>query len=297
MGNRTADDSTSVGGYCPSVRSLRLLVGLGAVLAAAVSGCGERAGGDDVVSCVSELVRGDFLRRVTAAKELSRVVDENDVVAVPYLIEALQVPREMYQRYSAQALGRIGCHSAIPALIQATRDESDYVRFDAAVALGKMDDPRVHRPLIEALQDESSYIRWAALEGLGALRVKEAYPRVVSGLRDSSSYVRSATANALGRIGEEAAIPHLRSSLYDRNLWVRNAAARALARLGDNSGIPVLIRNLESTARERDQMVRDQADEFLREVTGENFGFDPQGTDAEREEAIRRWESWWEARR
>ena len=296
MSNKQADNLSSVGEVSPSVRFFPVLICLGAILAAAVTGCGERPMVDDVVSYVSELRRGDFLRRVTAAKELSLSVDENDVVAVPYLIEALKVPREMYQRYSAQALGHIGCHSAIPALIQATRDESDYVRFDAAVALGKMDDPRVHRALIEALRDQSTYVRWAASEGLGELQVAEAYPRVVSGLRDSSSYVRSASANALGKIGEEAAIPHLRSSLYDRNLWVRNAAARALARLGDNSGIPVLIRNLESTARERDQMVREQADEFLREVTGENFGFDPQGTDAERQEAIRRWESWWRAR-
>ncbi len=297
MSNKQADYLSSVGGFSPSARFLPVLIGLGAILAAAVTGCGERPMEDDVVSYVSELVRGDFLRRVTAAEELSRVVDENDVVAVPYLIEALAEPREMYQRYSARALGRIGCYSAIPALIRATRDESDYVRYDAALALGGMDDRRVHRALIEALRDESSYVRWAAAESLGALRAEEAYPRLVSGLRDSSSFVRSASANALGRIGDEAAIPDLRSSLFDRNLWVRNAAARALALLGDNAGIPVLIRNLESTARERDQMVRAQAAEFLREVTGEDFGFDPHGTDAERREAIRRWESWWQERR
>jgi HEAT repeat protein len=266
-------------------------------LTALLAGCGDGGGDKDIVSYVSDLRRDDFLQRLAAAKELSLEAEEVDVVAVPYLIEALEEPREMIQRYSAQALGRIRAYTAIPALIKWSRQGGDYVRFDCVSALGKLDDPRVHPPLIEALKDESSYVRWAAAEGLGELGVVGAYPRLVTGLRDSSSYVRSASAKALGQIGDAAAIPHLKSSLYDRNLWVRNASARALARLGDQEGIPILIKNLESEAQERDELVRAQAAEFLREATGENFGFDPRGPAADREEAIRRWQDWWQNRR
>ncbi len=267
------------------------------LLAAAFSGCRNREEAGDTVSYVSELRQDDFLRRLAAAKELSLQAEEIDVVAVPYLIEALREPREMIQRYSAQALGRIRAYSAIPALIEGTRNESDYVRFDCVSALGRLEDPRVYPPLLEALRDNSSYVRWAAAEGLGELRVVEAYPRLVTALRDSSSYVRSAAAKALGQIGDPAAIPHLKSSLYDRNLWVRNASALALARLGDNEGIPILIKNLESEAQERDELVRAQAAEFLREATGEEFGFDPHENAAGRQAAVRRWEDWWQRQR
>ncbi len=267
------------------------------LLTAALPGCGEKPEAGDVVSYVSELRQDDFLRRLAAAKELSLTAEEIDVVAVPYLIEALREPREMIQRYSAQALGRVRAYSAIPALIEGTRNESDYVRFDCVSALGGLKDPRVIPPLIEALKDESSYVRWAASESLGELGAAGAYPRLVTGLRDSSSYVRSASAKALGQIGDPAAIPHLKSSLYDRNLWVRNASALALARLGDNEGIPILIKNLESEAQERDELVRAQAAEYLREATGREFAFDPHGPAAEREAAIRRWEDWWQRQR
>lgn len=281
----------------PPLPSSRSLVLPALFLALSISGCAEQAGEKDIVSYVSDLRKDDFLQRMAAAKELSLLAEEIDVVAVPYLIESLQEPRELIQRYSAQALGRIRCFSAIPALIEGTRNESDYVRFDCVAALGKMDDPRVHKPLLAALNDNSTYVRWAATEALGDLKVAEAFPWLINVLRDSSSYSRSAAANALGKLGDKEAVSHLRSSLYDRNLWVRNASARALARLGENEGIPVLIRNLESEAQERDNLVRAQAAEFLREVTGENFGFDPQGSPAARQEAIRRWQEWWDSRR
>jgi len=295
MTGRNATYTRRPGLFHRSAGRLSLLAGL--LLAWSVSGCGEPEGEKDVVSYVSELRQDDFLLRMAAAKELSEIVEEADVVAVPYLIESLREPRELIQRYSAQALGRIRCLAAVPALIEGLRNENDIVRYDCVVALGKIDDPRGYKPLIAALKDESSYVRWAAAEALGRLKVKEAYPWLVSALRDTSSYGRSAAANALGQIGDPAAVPHLRTSLYDRNLWVRNASARALVRLGENEGIPVLIRNLESEAQERDNLVREQAVEFLREVTGREFGFDPRASRSAREEAIRRWEEWWESQR
>lgn len=267
------------------------------LLAAVFSGCGGQGEPKDIVSYVSELRQEDLLLRLAAAKELSLVAEEIDVVAVPYLIAALREPQEMIQRYSAQALGRIRAYSAIPILIEMARNGSDYVRFDCVTALGRLKDPRVYPPLLEALKDKSSYVRWAAAEGLGELAVVEAYPRLVTGLRDSSTYIRSASAKALGQIGVAAAIPHLKSSLYDRNLWVRNASALALARLGDKEGIPILIKNLESEAVENNELVRAQAVEFLREATGREFGFDAQSPAADREKAIQRWENWWQGQR
>ena len=265
----------------------------GLILGGLLTGCG---GGSerDTINYVSDLGSDDPLIQMAAAKALSTEATEIDVVAVPYLIISLQDPRELIRRYSAQALGHIRDYSSIPALIKNAGRDSDYVRYDCIVSLNGFDDPRVKAALITGLKDKSSYVRWASADGLGELRVMEAYPQLISGLKDTSSHVRSASAKALGLLGDKAAIPHLRNSIYNPNLWVRNAAALALARLGDTEGIPILILHLSSEARDKKGTVREQAVDFLREISGKNFGYDPSVPPEKRKEAIARWEKWWE---
>ncbi|MFH1039362.1 MAG: HEAT repeat domain-containing protein [PVC group bacterium] len=263
-------------------------------ICALLPGCGGREDEEDVVNYISDLSKEDFLQRMAAAKELSNRATGNDVVAVPYLVMSLQDSKELIGRYSAQALGTIRDYSSIPALITGSQEGSDYVRYDCVVALGRFNDPRVHGPLLNALQDESFYVRWAAAEALGNLKVPAAYAKLIAGLNDESSYVRSASATALGKLGDKGAVPYLRNSIYNPNLWVRNDAALALARLGDTEGIPVLIVNLSSAARDKKGVVREQAVQFLREITGKNFGFDPSDPLEVRKAAIKRWEQWWD---
>ena len=263
------------------------------IISGFLSGCGTRVE-KDVVNYVSDLGKKDFILRMGAANFLSQEAKETDVIAVPYLEITLQDPRDEIRRYSAQALGRIKDYSSIPALIDGLKQENDEVRYDCILALGSFQDPRVNTAILGTVNDDSSYVRWASLEMLGKLKVPEAYPQLVAGLKDSSSYARSAAAKALGKLGNKEAIPHLRSSIYNSNLWVRNAAALALARLGDNEGIPILIMNLGSTARDKKGSVREQAADFLREISGENFGFNGSDSPAKQKAAIKRWEKWWE---
>jgi HEAT repeat protein len=274
--------------FCPVVLLICLLI-----LSGFLSGCGTRDE-KDVVNYVSDLGKKDFILRMGAANFLSQEAKETDVIAVPYLEITLQDPRDEIRRYSAQALGRIKDYSSIPALIDGLKQENDEVRYDCILALGSFQDPRVNTAIIGTVNDDSSYVRWASLETLGKLKVPEAYPQLVAGLKDSSSYARSAAAKALGKLGNKEAIPQLRSSIYNSNLWVRNAAALALSRLGDKEGIPILIMNLGSTARDKKGTVREQAADFLREISGENFGFNASATTPKQKAAIKRWEKWWE---
>ena len=282
-------------GYYRIVRHSRSFLALFILLGICglLSACGGREE-RDIINNISDLGDDDPLIQMAAAKALSTEAKEIDLVAVPYLIISLQDPRELIRRYSAQALGRIRDYSSIPALIKSAGRGSDYVRYDCTIALKGFNDPRVNAALLKGLKDESTYVRWASADALGELRVTEAYPRLIAGLKDKSSYVRSSSARALGLLGDKAAIPHLRNSIYNRNLWVRNAAAFALAHLGDTEGIPILILNLSSDARDKKGSVRAQAIEFLREITGENFGYDPSAPPGKRKEASARWKKWWE---
>ena len=258
-----------------------------------LAGCGDREE-KDIVDYISDLGKRDFILRMGAANLLSQEAKETDVIAVPYLEITLQDPREEIRRYSAQALGRIRDYSSIPALIDGLKQENDEVRYDCILALGGFEDPRVNAAILENVNDESSYVRWSSMEMLGKLKVREAYPAMIDGLKDSSSYVRSASAKALGRLGDKRAIPKLRSSIYNTNLWVRNAAALALARLGDKEGIPILIMNLSSDARDKKGSVADQAADFLREISGEDFGFNSSDPLPKQKVSIKRWKNWLE---
>ncbi|MEA1928334.1 MAG: HEAT repeat domain-containing protein [Candidatus Auribacterota bacterium] len=258
-----------------------------------LAGCGDKEE-RDVINYISDLGSTDYLDRMAAAQSLVDEAGKIDVIAVPYLIIALQDTRNEIRRSAAQSLGNIRDDSSIPALIAGLDQESDEVRYDCIVALGEFDDPRVHAPLLALVDDDSSYVRWATAESLGKLKVQKAFPDLIAGLKDSSSYVRSASAKALGKLGNKAAIPKLRSTIYNPNLWVRNAAALALSRLGDKDGVPILLMNLGSKARDKKGTVRGQAVEFLREISGKRFGFNPKAPPAKRKAAIKRWENWWE---
>jgi HEAT repeat protein len=107
--------------------------------------------------------------------------------------------------------------------------------------------------------------------------------------------VRSLSARALGEIGDRSVIHILKKTLTDPNKWVRNNAALSLYKLRDNSGIPVLIENLSSPVEDKKYSVRQEANNFLKQLSGKDFGFDPRGKDADREEAIARWKEWWRA--
>jgi len=114
------------------------------------------------------------------------------------------------------------------------------------------------------------------------------------GLRDPNSFVRSFSASSLGMFGDKRAIPNLKKSLQDPVVWVNNHAARALANLGDNTGIPLLIENLSSQVADKKNSASEEANDFLIEVTGQDFGYNPQGTKKERDEAQKKWQQWWE---
>lgn len=269
------------------------------LLLAAVTGSGCRPAPEEksIPDYVAALDKGEYLTRVSAAKALSEKAGPEDGAALPALIRALKDPNESVRLYSIKALGNIGDPAALPALVESARDPSSYVRYEAVGVLGLFSDPRAINALRKALGDESSHVRYAACKSLGDLEAQDALHHLVFALKDESTYVRSAASLALGKLGDTSVIPLLQKSLADPNEWVRNSAGRALHGLGSTSGIPVLIENLSSETADKGGTVRKQAVEFLRQISGQNFGFDPDAPDPQRQAAVSRWEDWAEKQR
>lgn len=69
--------------------------------------------------------------------------------------------------------------------------------------------------------------------------------------------------------------------------------AVGLARLGSAAGVGVLIPVLQGL----DYAARRDANEALKTITGQDFGYDPRGTLPERCRAARRWATWWRENR
>jgi HEAT repeat protein len=181
-----------------------------------------------------------------ARKELQ----EMGVLAVPFLIEALESGKPEIRRHAAQLLGSIGrdARAAVPALIKALSDPDARLRVAAVYTLG----------------------RAAGEHGLAQLRRRSglpprdgdegdatAVPALVAALRDSDQFMRGYAADALASIGPVAkdAVPALLAALNDprdeEHLHARYKAALALAQIGPDAkvALPALVKALGDEER------------------------------------------------
>ncbi|MDH5493706.1 MAG: HEAT repeat domain-containing protein, partial [Myxococcales bacterium] len=113
---------------------------------------------------------------------------------------------------------------------------------------------------------------------------------LVDDLSSSNSGVRWNAVEDLGHTGDPGVVPHLLPVLDDEDTFVRMAAARVLGELGGDESVGPLIDTLSDPA----ESVRDAAVASLRQITGQNFRFDPLAKQAERTKRIRAWRDWWE---
>jgi len=256
------------------------------------NGCQPASKEKSISDYIASLRNGNYLKRVAAAKALSEKVGPEDAAAVEPLSRALKDQDESIRIYAVKALGRIGDPEALPIIIEATRDPSSYVRYEAVMVLDLFPDPRSIDALRKSLRDESSHVRYAACQSLGDLKAAGTFHHLIFALKDESSYVRSSAALALAKLGDSSAVPALEQNLTDPNEWVRNSAALALHELGSVSGISVLIDNLSSETADKGGKVRAQAVEYLRRLSGQNFGFDPDASAQKRQPAVVRWKDW-----
>ncbi len=81
-------------------------------------------------------------------------------------------------------------------------------------------------------------------------------------------------------------------SLANAAPHVRSRAATMGDGLPESVAVPALIDRLHDP----DEVVQLSANAALKHRTGQDFGFKPWAPAAEREESVKRWESWWRGR-
>ncbi|HEV8111474.1 MAG TPA: hypothetical protein VGR31_01735 [Planctomycetota bacterium] len=133
-------------------------------------------------------------------------------------------------------------------------------------------------------------IQWFASVG------EPGYTTLLSLARDPRPDVAGAAFAALGATRDSRLVESLRAVpdlTGPDNVDLRLERARTLLRLGDWQAVPVLISGL----RDERAITRALCAQALFEATHEKFDFDPKGDPQAREQAIQRWNAWWDTRR
>lgn len=154
-----------------------------------------------------------------------------------------------------------------PLLEQQMRDEAERLPFTRGI-------------------ERIEQIRWFA--GLG----EPAFDTLLGLLADPRDDVAASALSALGATQDRRLVPHILAAdprAHERGRDLQLERARTLLRLGEWSEVPLLIEGL-ADGRLYTRALCLQA---LEEATGERHGFDPRGTDRDRERSVERWKQWW----
>lgn len=121
-----------------------------------------------------------------------------------------------------------------------------------------------------------------------------ALERELERLKSPDAGVRFSAVVDLGRLADPNSVPALGAlAINDGDNYVRDFAVRVLGNLGVPAAIPYLVRALHDS----DALVANSANDGLVRMTKRSFGFDRKATTEQRQEAVRKWEEWWEKNR
>ncbi len=195
-----------------------------------------------------------------AAEALVRICTSN----IEPLLETLKDISRGYRARSkvALVLGQIGDARAIEPLITALKRYQQDVRQAATEALGEIGDPRAVEPLIEALDQEDAFLCLPVAVALQKIGDPRAVEPLIKVLNDQDCDTGWRAASALGKLGDPRAVEPLIEALEQEDAFLCLSAAEALGKIGDPRALEPL---LALHHRARDHLVRDQANEALKQ--------------------------------
>ena len=144
--------------------------------------------------------------------------------------------------------------------------------------------------IVADLNVRSWELRRNAAEDLGDLADARATPYLLKALADPVGAVRYAAAASLGRLGDPSVAPYLIECLENPGFGTPSPVYEALGNLRVKEAITYLIRGLTDS----DQRTRGVANNALMVTTGRSMAFKPGGRPEAREEAVGKWQEWWE---
>jgi HEAT repeat protein len=178
----------------------------------------------------------EFSDRADALVALGKIKNDEEVIgAVGNAAASDKAPG--IRAKSAEALGKIGGHSALKQLLAAL-DNNDLpeVRYAIVTALGSFKDDAAIVAKLEAVakEDRSFRARASALQALGHLKAPNAYTILTAAVSGDSpdGFLRDAALRGFGFLGDDKAVPLLREwSAPGKPIASRNAAIASLGRL------------------------------------------------------------------
>ena len=162
--------------------------------------------------------------------------------------------------------------------------------------LGDLKDPKLTARLRALVADANFFWRPAATRALA----KHADPATAdvfrAGLSDKLWGVRVGAIQGVERLQDKGALPKVKELLGDDQYDVRAQAAKTLHACGDSSGLPVLVEALRADTVWFDidfgQIAREDAWNFLKGLTGDDFGFKPWEGPEARAAGLAKFEAW-----
>ena len=162
--------------------------------------------------------------------------------------------------------------------------------------LGDLKAPKTTALLRALLADAAFYWRPAAMRALA----KHAEPATAevfrAGLADKLWGVRQGAIQGVERLKDVGALPRVKELLGDEQYDVRAQAAKTMHALGDASGLPVLVEALRADTVWFDidfgQIAREDAWNFLKGLSGDDFGFKPWEGPEARAPGLAKFEAW-----
>ncbi len=169
-----------------------------------------------------------------------------------------------------------------------TNELKSYISGEAARRFTRLERVDIYELLVTAKDKE----KLKALRRLALFEDDGAVPLLsyMAKHKDESAEVRNFCLHSLAKADRNVELLRLMAQAPKDEGWLRVACALYLADNGIYAGAPHFV----SALRHRDPGMRRLAAERLRQASGKNFAFKPDGTEEEREAPIKKWETWWD---
>jgi hypothetical protein len=163
-------------------------------------------------------------------------------------------------------------------------------------ALGALRDPRITSLLRDLAREKEFTWRPSALRALADHADPACRDEFRAALADRLWGCRAAATLGLEKLGDRESLPRIRDLLGDDVHDVRSQAAKTLHAFGDSAGLPVLVEALRANAMwfeiDYGQIAREDAWNFLKKITQDDFGYKPWETPEQRASGLARFEAW-----
>ena len=205
--------------------------------------------------------------------------------------------------FQVQAIKRLKDRGAgaVPALLAFVEKKgANALSLGCTELFGEIPDARLADLCARLVEDRNFYWRPAAARALADQKAPAHRDLLRRHLADRLWGVRTAAIAGLGRLGDKESIGAITKALDDETYDVRAQAAKTLFEFGDESGLPGLVAALRSEAAwfeiDYGQIAREDACNFLKKITNDDFGFKAWEPADKRAPGLKRWEDWMTAR-